>query len=144
MKRQVWFVVFGLILVATGCCLLTIPCGVCITAKIGKAEEKPAKLTLSWGKITEAVGGSAASPLGRDFVIIHGAHLPGKQVRVRYLEAFCKANSTYTDWAKTQIAHQTELVSKSGDGQSLKLRSTLADGVNWRHGVLGRCLKHLG
>jgi len=122
------------------CCLLTIPCGVCITAKIGKAAEKPAKekstkLTLSWGKITEAVGGSAPSPLGRDFVTIHGAHLPGKQVRVRYLEAFCRANSTYTDWAKTQIAHKTELVSRGGDGQSLKLRSTLADGVVVTHEI---------
>jgi hypothetical protein len=107
---------------------------VCITAKTEKATEKPAKekpaeLTLSWGKITEAVGGSAPSPLGRDFVTIHGTHLPGKQVRVRYLEAFCRANSTYTDWAKTQIAHKTELVSKGGDSQSLKLRSTLEDGV---------------
>jgi hypothetical protein len=122
------------------CCLLTIPCGVCITAKIGNAEEKPAReksaqLTLSWGKITEAVGGSSPSPLGRDFVTIHGAHLPGKQIRVRYLEAFCRANSTYTDWAKTPIPHKTELVSAGSDGQSLKLRSTLADGAVVTHEI---------
>ena len=53
------------------CCLLTISCGGCITAKTENAAEKPAELTLSWGKITEAVGGSAPSPLGRDFVTNH-------------------------------------------------------------------------
>jgi hypothetical protein len=122
------------------CCFLVIPCLVVVTAKPGKADEKPAsgkspRLTLSWGKITEPVGGSSPSPRGRDFVTIHGAHLPGKQVRVRYLEAFCRANSTYRDWAKTVIAHQTELVSAGSDGQSLKLRSTVQDGVVVTHEI---------
>jgi hypothetical protein len=121
-------------------CFLMVLCLVLITASAGTAEKKlapeqPAKLTLSWGKIKEPVGGSEPSPVGRDFVIIHGAHLPGKQVRIRYLEAFCKANSTYTDWAKTQIPHTTELVSAGRDGQSLKLRSTLADGVVVTHEI---------
>src|SRR5437762_127261 len=80
------------------CCFLITPCLVLATAKNATAEDKPAKgesgkLTLSWGKIKEPVGGSTFSAKGRDFVTIHGAHLPGKQVRVRYLEAFCRANS---------------------------------------------------
>src|SRR5438128_1562669 len=99
---------------------LIIPCLVLLTGKTGKAAEKldnenSPSLTLSWGKIKEPVGGSSPSPLGRDFVTIHGGHLPGKQVRVRYLEAFCRANSTYTDWAKTQIPFQPELVSAGRD-----------------------------
>jgi hypothetical protein len=119
---------------------LMIPCLVLVTARTGKAEEKPAKekcpkLTLSWEKIAQPVGGSSPSPLGRDFVTIHGAHLPGTQVRVRFLEAFCRANSTYTDWAKTQIAHKTELVSAGSDGQSLELRSRLEDGVVVTHEI---------
>jgi hypothetical protein len=122
------------------CCLLISAYLGLVPVGTGKAQEQPAKenasrLTLSWEKIKEPVGGSSPSALGRDFVIIHGAHLPGKQVRVRYLEAFCRANSTYTDWAKTQIAHQTELVSARSDGRSLKLRSTLADGVIVLHEI---------
>jgi hypothetical protein len=122
------------------CCFLMIPCLAYVTAQAGKADEKPAgekspKLTLSWGKIKEPVGGSTFSPLGRDFVTIHGDHLPGKQVRIRYLEALCRANSTYTDWAKTQIPHQTELVSAGGDGRSLTLRSTVHDGVVVTHEI---------
>jgi hypothetical protein len=117
------------------CWLLSIPCLVLVLVNTGKAEEKPARLTLSWEKIKEPVGGSSQSPVGRDFVVIRGAHLHGKQVRVRYLEAFCRANSTYTDWAKTQIEHKTELVSAAGDGQSLKLRSTLEDGVIVLHEI---------
>jgi hypothetical protein len=122
------------------CYFLVIQCLVFVTAKTEKAQEEPAqeipaKLTLSWGKIKEPVGGSSPSALGRDFVTIHGDHLPGKQVRVRYLEALCRANSTYTDWAKTQIPHHTELVSRGGDGQSLQLRSTLEDGVIITHEI---------
>src|SRR5262245_43206429 len=90
-------------------------------------------LTLSWGKIKEPVGGSSYSQQGRDFITIRGEHLPGKEIRIRYLEAFCRANSTYTDWAKTQIAHKNELISASSDSRSLKLRSTLEDGVVVTH-----------
>ena len=99
------------------------------------AAKKSARLSLSWEKIKEPVGGSSESALGRDFVIIRGTHLPGKQVQVRYLEAFCRANSTNTDWAKTQIGHKTELVSAGSDRQSLKLRSTLEDGVIVTHEI---------
>jgi hypothetical protein len=60
-------------------------------------------------------------------------------VRVRFLEAFCRANSTYTDWAKTQIAHKTELVSAGSDGQSLELRSRLEDGVVVTHEITAKC-----
>ena len=82
--------------------------------------EKDAKLTLSWFN---------------NFLTIHGADLPQRQVKVQYLEAYCRPGSTDRDWGKTVIKHKTELLSLSTDGKSLKLRCTLADGVVVSHDI---------
>ena len=84
------------------------------------AGEKSAPLTLIWAD---------------NFLVIHGAHLPERQVTVQYLEAYCRAGSTDRDWGRTVIKHKTELVSRSADGRSLKLRCTLADGVRVTHEI---------
>src|SRR5262249_10909023 len=82
--------------------------------------EKEAKLTLSWSN---------------NFLTIHGADLPQRQVKVQYLEAYCRPGSTDRDWGKTVIKHKTELLSRSTDGKSLRLRCTLADGVVVSHDI---------
>ena len=81
--------------------------------------DEPA-LTLSWAN---------------NFLLIHGAHLPGGQVRIQYLEAYCRPGSTDRDWRETVIKHKTELVSESPDGKALKLRCTLTDGVTVVHEI---------
>src|SRR5678815_3607245 len=70
--------------------------------------------------------------LGREgqWLIIRGDHLPAREIRINYLEAYCRPNSTDADWVKhTVIAHKNELVSQRADGKEVQLRDTLADGV---------------
>lgn len=69
-------------------------------------------------------------------LVIHGEELPGKEIRINYLEAYCRANSTDADWVKhTVIPHTVELLSLSDDRTELKLRDTLSDGVTVEHTV---------
>src|ERR1700704_6163020 len=86
----------------------------------GAAVEKSQSLTLSWSN---------------NFLTIHGAPLPGGEIKVQYLEAYCRPGSTDRDWNKTVIKHKTELVARGNDGKSLKLRCNLADGVVVDHEI---------
>jgi hypothetical protein len=88
-------------------------------APVAAAEESH-QLTLSWSS---------------NFLTIHGSHLPGGELKVHYLEAYCRPGSTNQDWGKTLIKHATELVARSPDGKSLKLRCVLADGVRVTHEI---------
>jgi hypothetical protein len=65
----------------------------------------------------------------KNFLTISGDDLPGQEMRVQYLEAYCRPGSTDRDWGQTVIGHTTELVSASDDGKVIKLRCTLKDGV---------------
>lgn len=72
-------------------------------------------------------------------LVIHGAHLPGGMIRINYLEAYCRANSTEADWVEhTVIPHRVDGVSLSEDKRTLRLRDTLADGVVVEHTVTAR------
>ncbi len=78
--------------------------------------------------------------LDRDghWLIIKGEHLPGA-IRINYLEAYCRANSTDADWSKhTTIAHLNKFISLSQDGTVLKLEDTLADGVIVQHTITAK------
>lgn len=95
-----------------------------------------------------AVGGflsvTAAPPaltLARDghFLVISGAHIPGGELRVNYLEAYCRAGSTTADWVQhTVFKHTNELISLSADRRVLRLRDTLADGVIVEHTITAK------
>jgi len=64
------------------------------------------------------------------WLVIGDGALPGGEIRVLYLEAYCRAGSTDADWDEhTVIRHQCELVSVADDHSELRLRDTLADGV---------------
>lgn len=65
----------------------------------------------------------------KNFLTISGNDLPGQDMRVHYLEAYCRPGSTDRDWSQTVIGHTTELVSASDDGKVIKLKCTLKDGV---------------
>jgi hypothetical protein len=71
-----------------------------------------------------------------NFLTISGEKLPGRQMKVNYLEAYCRPNSHTTDWSThTVIGHKTELISASKDGTLIKLRDTLNDGVIVDHTI---------
>jgi len=78
-------------------------------------------LTLEWDK---------------NVLTISGDHIPGRLVKVWYLEAYCRANSHTTDWSKhTVIGHSTEKLFADEDGKRIDLRCTLKDGVVVDHKI---------
>jgi hypothetical protein len=65
----------------------------------------------------------------KNWLIIQGHHLPKGEIRINYLEAYCRPGSTTADWHDTVIGHTTELISLSPDEKAMKLRCMLKDGV---------------
>ncbi|MCC6235727.1 MAG: hypothetical protein IT580_24025, partial [Verrucomicrobiales bacterium] len=73
------------------------------------------------------------------WLLIRGEHFPGREIRINYLEAYCRANSTEADWVKhTVVPHRVEVLSRSADRRTIQLRDTLEDGVVVEHTVLAR------
>ncbi len=105
--RQVFFIFLSVMLVSL---IDTVLCG---SSSQAVAEETPA-LKLSWSD---------------NMLTISGEQLPGKELQIWYLEAYCRAGSTNRPWEQTVIGHHTELLSASDDGQEMKLRCTVSDGV---------------
>jgi len=71
--------------------------------------------------------------------LIRGSQIPGGQIRINYLEAYCRAGSTDADWVRhTVIPHQSEVLSLSDDRKELRLRDTIADGVTVEHQIIAR------
>lgn len=71
-----------------------------------------------------------------NWLVIHGAHLPGGDIRINYLEAYCRAGSTDADWVRhTVIGHTHNLIAASADGSEIRLRDTLADGLVVTHTI---------
>jgi hypothetical protein len=86
-------------------------------------------------------GGSPALRLSweRNILTIAGDQLPGKEMKILYIEAYCRPHSQTTDWmANTVIGHQTEVVSINPDRTQLKLKCTLKDGVIVDHTITAR------
>lgn len=73
------------------------------------------------------------------WLVIQGGHLPGGDIRINYLEAYCRAGSTDADWVKhTVIPHRVDLLSFSDDRRILRLRDTVADGVTVEHTITAK------
>src|SRR5215831_9716620 len=71
-----------------------------------------------------------------NWLIVRGEVIPGKEIRINYLEAYCRAGSTDADWVQhTVIPHSNELISLSPDRNLLRLRDTLADGLIVEHTI---------
>lgn len=76
-------------------------------------------LTLSWNN---------------EFLTISGDHLPGKEMKVWYLEAYCRANSHTTHWRDhTVIDHQTRLLAQNREGTRIQLQCIVEDGLVVNH-----------
>jgi len=72
-----------------------------------------------------------------NFLVIHG-NFPGAEIRINYLEAYCRAGSTDADWAKhTKVPHTTEFISLSKDNKVMKLRDRVGD-VTVDHTITAR------
>jgi len=73
------------------------------------------------------------------WLIVRGAAIPGGALKINYLEAYCRANSTDADWVKhTVIPHRSEILSVSEDRRQIKLRDTLEDGLVVEHEITAR------
>jgi hypothetical protein len=85
---------------------------------------------------------AARAPMKLDWkdsiLTISGPDLPGGEMKVLYIEAYCRPGSTHRKWEQTTIGHQTRLVSRADDGSALTLECTLKDGVKVRHEIRGR------
>jgi hypothetical protein len=81
---------------------------------VDSPRARAAELTLSWE---------------RNMLSIRGPALPGGELKVWYLEAFCRPGSTDREWKETVIPHKTTLVEADPENRWLRLKSTLADGV---------------
>jgi len=66
---------------------------------------------------------------------IRGRDLPGKELQVWYLEAYCRPGSTNRNWHETVIGHKTQLVRVSPDNKRLELQCKLDDGAVVRHTI---------
>ena len=73
------------------------------------------------------------------WLVIHGAHIPGHEIRVQYLEAYCRAGSSDAGWFEhTVIPHTNQFISLSPDQKVLRLRDTLADGLVVEHTITAK------
>jgi hypothetical protein len=87
----------------------------------GLAQAADAPLKLHWEK---------------NHLTISGPQLPGGEMKVHYLEAYCRDGSTDADWVKhTKIPHTTEMVEASDDGTLIRLRCRVQDGLIVEHEI---------
>ncbi len=81
------------------------------------AGAEPGGLTIAWEK---------------NYLTIRG-DFPSGELKILYLEAYCRPGSTDRDWKETVIPHSAEQIEASVDGKLIKLRDKLADGVVVEH-----------
>jgi len=70
-----------------------------------------------------------------NYLTISCDNLPGREMKVLYIEAYCRPGSTNRKWEQTTIGHRTRLVSADAAGRKLVLECTLNDGVKVRHEI---------
>ncbi len=71
-----------------------------------------------------------------NLLTISSPKLPGRQLDIWYLEAFCRKGSTHQDWSRTILPHKTVLL--SGDHHHLRFRTTVQPEVEVLHDVYAR------
>ncbi len=83
-----------------------------------QAAAQTPRLSLTWDK---------------NFLHVRGPRIPGGEIVINYLEAYCRPGSTDRDWGKTVIPHAARKIYASPDGAVLKLKDTLQDAVIVEH-----------
>jgi hypothetical protein len=90
-----------------------------LTACTLRAEETPG-LQLSWKENKLTIRGP----------------FTGGEIRVLYLEAYCRAGSTDADWrTHTTVGHRTDLLESAPDGKLLRLQCHVNDGLVVDHEI---------
>lgn len=98
----------------------TLSTAVCLLAAVAAtATGQDGGLSIAWEK---------------NYLTIRG-DFPGQELKILYLEAYCRPGSTDREWGQTVIPHTAELVEATGDGRVIKLRDKLADGVVVEHTI---------
>ncbi len=92
------------------------------------AGDPPSDFRLEWqGRDSQRHAGL------NDILTIRGKNLPGEELQIQYLEAYCRDGSRNLEWADTTIGHVTELVAADPDGRRLQWKCLLNDGVTVTH-----------
>lgn len=68
-----------------------------------------------------------------NYLTVTGGRLADKQLKVLYLEAYCRAGSTKREWKQTVIGHKTTLISSDDAKGTIRLQCLLKDGVTVDH-----------
>ena len=66
---------------------------------------------------------------------ISGENMPGKEMNILYLEAFCKTGSTSRAWDSTIIPHKTTLVSAHENGKHIILKTIVQPDIEVIHDI---------
>lgn len=82
----------------------------------------------------------AAKPLQlsweKNWLTISGEQIPGNEIRIHYLEAYCRAGSTDADWVKhTRMQHETKLLETNQKKTFLRLQCQVNDGLVVEHRI---------
>src|SRR5262245_9822574 len=67
-----------------------------------------------------------------------GTSVRGREVKIWYLEAFCRPGGHDRDWSQTTIPHHTELISESKDRRHIRLRTIVEPKVEIVHDIRAR------
>jgi hypothetical protein len=70
-----------------------------------------------------------------NILTLSGPALPGGEMKVLYIEAYCRPGSTHRKWEETTIGHKTRLIFERDDRTGLSLECHLNDGVVVRHDI---------
>lgn len=119
MRTMTRLLAFPLLLCLVEITLVEITCNVTYAAD-------PPGLSLTWDK---------------NYLTIRGDKLPGREMKVLYLEAYCRPGSTDREWGQTVIGHTTEqlpLAAGETAGRLVKLKCLLKDGVTVQHTITAK------
>jgi hypothetical protein len=95
------------------------------TRSASGAQPKP--LVLAWNRNILSIKSPAGS----------SEPIPGAEIRLHYIEAYCRPGSTDRDWKRTTVGHATKVVGGQQETSHLVLRCTLKDGVIVDHDIRG-------
>ena len=70
-----------------------------------------------------------------NILTITGPNLPGGEMKVLYVEAYCRPGSTNRKWEQTVIGHRTRQIFERDDHTGVSLECHLNDGVVVRHEI---------
>jgi len=84
--------------------------------------------------ISRAAEPGLAIDWSKNYLTIRG-QFPGDELKILYLEAYCRPGSTDRNWKETVIPHAAERIDAGNNLRLIKLRDKLADGVVVEHTI---------